>query len=285
MRLHEQLRQGDDDPEVVGDTSLAKPDAAIDVESPTPPPMTLPERDQRLPSDARPAALAPAPADLSERVDSLEREVSDGRTELRETVERTERGTRAWRGAAVVLAVGVVIAAGLAWQSQRQARSATTRSSEAEQQSQRVREAADQQIAAAREAAAREIAQARETAARAETIAGVLAAPDLVRYNLVAQSTGPFRSGQLLWSRSRGLVFSGSRLPAPPANSTYQLWLLTSGEPVSAATFAPDSAGRVTIALAAPPSVPRPVLSASVTIEPSGGSASPSGEALLTRTP
>lgn len=285
MRLHEQLRQGDDQ-EVVVETP---PPAAgtVDVRTiPEPPESPTSPASAKLPESPLLAESHMADdTNLSERINALERAVTDGKTELLETAERRERTTRAWQWAAVVLAVGAVLAAGFAWQSQRQAQLASSRIGEVERQSQRVRDAADQQIAASRETAAREMAQARETAARAETIAGVLAAPDLVRYNLVGQPPGPFRSGQMLWSRSRGLVFSGSRLPAPPPNSTYQLWLLTSGEPVSAATFLPDPAGRVTIALDTAPSVPRPVLSASVTIEPSGGSASPSGDILLTRTP
>jgi hypothetical protein len=81
------------------------------------------------------------------------------------------------------------------------------------------------------------------------------------------------------------MVFTGSRLPAPPPNTTYQLWLLTAGEPVSGATFVPDEAGRATVTLDTPPRVPRPVVSVSVTIEPSAGSPSPSGETLLARVP
>jgi len=81
------------------------------------------------------------------------------------------------------------------------------------------------------------------------------------------------------------MVFSASRLPSPPLGSTYQVWLLTSVDAVSASTFVPDSAGRITIYLDTPPRVPRPVVGAIVTTEPSGGSQSPSTEPLLSRMP
>jgi hypothetical protein len=289
MRLHDQLRQGSEADAAVE----AKPRrlkevdiAALDAELPTTRPPEPPQ-DHPLPfsRETTPGMLDAAPADLSERMDSLERAVTDGQNELRETAARTERITRAWRWAAGVLAVGTLVAGGLAWQSEREARAAAARVGEAQQQARLAREAANQQIAATREEASQQIAQARDTAARAQTIGNVLAAPDLVRYNLAGHDTAPPMSAQLLWSRSRGLVFSGSRLPAPPANSTYQIWLLTNGEPVSASTFVPDSSGRVTVALDTPPRVARPVVGVNVTLEPSGGSASPSGETLLARAP
>ena len=75
--------------------------------------------------------------------------------------------------------------------------------------------------------------------------AGVRAAPDLVRYNLIGGDAAIASSAQLLWSRSRGFVFSGSRVPPLPAGSIYQVWLVTTGAPVSAGIFSPDSSGRV----------------------------------------
>ena len=62
----------------------------------------------------------------------------------------------------------------------------------------------------------------------------ILAAPDLVRFNLTGSGDAARVSAQALWSRSRGFVFSGSRLPRPPAGSAYQIWLTGTGRPVSA---------------------------------------------------
>ena len=77
-------------------------------------------------------------------------------------------------------------------------------------------------------------------------------------------------------------MFSGSQLPPAPAGSTYQLWLLTRSGPVSAATFAPDASGAVTLA-ARPPAGPRPVIGSLVTIETSDGRTSPIGEVAFAR--
>ena len=100
---------------------------------------------------------------------------------------------------------------------------------------------------------------------------------------LVSQGAPPAASGQVLLSRSRGFVFSASGLPAPPANATYQIWLLTRGGAVSVATFVPDAAGSVT--LTATPNIPRPLFGAIVTTERQGGAATPTGEPVLTRLP
>jgi hypothetical protein len=283
MRLHEQIRQGADSG-AEGSTAQTIDGAAAGT-APTSSPATPSDDGRPKEEGGGRVPLPAAPAELTQRVDSLERAVTDGQTELRESASKSERVTRRWRWAAVVLAAGTLLAFGLAWQSQRQARQASARASEVERQSRLAQESATEQLAVSRKAAEKDISQARAAAAAAQTIATVLAAPDLIRYNLAGQGAGAPVSAQLLWSRSRGMVFTGSRLPVPASNTTYQLWLLTAGEPVSAATFVPDEAGRVTLALDTPPRVPRPVISVSVTIEPSGGSPMPSGEMLLARVP
>jgi anti-sigma-K factor RskA len=90
-------------------------------------------------------------------------------------------------------------------------------------------------------------------------------------------------SGQLLWSRSRGAVFTASRMPPPSAGNTYQIWLRTAVDPVSLGTFSPDASGRVTVATDTAPSVPRPVTGVTVTLEPAPGQPAPSGPVVLAR--
>jgi hypothetical protein len=114
-------------------------------------------------------------------------------------------------------------------------------------------------------------------------ISDVLAAPDLIRFPLVGRDSLESATGQVLWSRSRGIfVFSASGLPAPAHDSTYQVWLLTRTGAVSVATFDPDSGGRATVT--ATPKVP-PLVGAIVTMERKGGNDTPSGEPLLARAP
>src|SRR5207237_2193458 len=104
-------------------------------------------------------------------------------------------------------------------QAQRRAGMTTTRLAEAERQTQLAAQTASQQIAMTREAAARQVSEARDAALKAQTISDVLAAPDLVRYNLSGGEGAIRFSAQVLWSRSRGLVFSGSRLPPAAAGA------------------------------------------------------------------
>jgi hypothetical protein len=182
------------------------------------------------------------------------------------------------------LGLTILAAVGFGWHLQNRVRAAEGRAQEAELGSQRVVAEAAQQAAAARERADREITTAREMANRAERIGNVLAAPDLVRYVLSAGVVGPGASGQALWSRTRGLVFSGTRIPVPPPNGAHQLWLLTRRAPVKAATFVPEPDGTVTL-VDDGLDVPGAVLGIAVTAESAAGGDRPSDDLILTSFP
>lgn len=127
----------------------------------------------------------------------------------------------------------------------------------------------------------RQIAGLRRTAAGAQSQVAVLAAPDLLRIDLVGQSRAPQASARAFWSRSRGLVFTASNLPPPNAGRTYQLWILTAQPaPISAGLFKPDPQGRVAAVFETPLDLAKPIGMA-VTIEPDGGVPSPTGEKYL----
>jgi anti-sigma-K factor RskA len=115
-------------------------------------------------------------------------------------------------------------------------------------------------------------------------VSAVLTAPDLIRFNLTS-TLADGSSAQVLWSRTRGVVLSGSRLAGPGPEKTYQLWLVTSAQSVSAGLFVPDATGRATLVVDPPPKVPGPVVGAAITIEPAGGRLTPTGQMLLTRFP
>jgi anti-sigma-K factor RskA len=68
------------------------------------------------------------------------------------------------------------------------------------------------------------VADARRSASEAQRTVLVLAAPDLARIDLAGQPAAPQASARAFWSRSRGLVFTASNLPAPPPGRAYQLW-------------------------------------------------------------
>jgi hypothetical protein len=177
----------------------------------------------------------------------------------------------------------VLIVLGVRWIEAR-LNDASARVAAAERQVIATTETANREVVAARQDADRQIVEARQLAQRAETVGVILTAPDLIRFNLTSAETNG-SSAQLLWSRTRGLVLSGSRLPAAPPESTYQLWLVTDTQSVDAGVFVPDDAGRATLVVDAPPRVPGPVVGAAVTIEPSGGRPTPSGRTFLARFP
>ena len=182
--------------------------------------------------------------------------------------------------AAVVL---LIAAGGFAWQLESQVRTSAAQLNETQRQLRLTTETAARQINETQVQASRAISEAQELTARSQMISDVLAAPDLIRFALVGRESLEAATGQVLWSRSRGiLVFTASGLPAPPMESTYQVWLLTRTGAVSVATFDPDSAGRATVT--AMPKVP-PLVGAMITMERKGGNDTPSGEPLLTRAP
>jgi hypothetical protein len=194
-----------------------------------------------------------------------------------------------WRQHRPLFVAGGVIAAvllviGLAGRIESRLNAAATRVAAAEREVAKTTELASREAAAARRDADRQITEARQLAQRAETVGAVLTAPDLVRLNLTAAGSDR-SSAQVLWSRTRGLVLSGSRLPAAPPEATYQLWLVTGAEPVSAGLFVPDATGKASLVVDIPPRVIGPVIGASVTVEPRGGRLAPSGPTLLARFP
>jgi anti-sigma-K factor RskA len=177
----------------------------------------------------------------------------------------------------------LIIAGGFAWRLESQVRASAEQLNETQRQLRVTTETAARQINETQVQANRAVTAAQELTTRAQMISDVLAAPDLIRFPLVGRDSLESATGQVLWSRSRGIfVFSASGLPAPARDSTYQVWLLTRTGAVSVATFDPDSGGRATVA--ATPKVP-PLVGAMVTMERKGGNDTPSGEPLLARAP
>jgi hypothetical protein len=172
----------------------------------------------------------------------------------------------------------------MAWRMESRLNDASARVAAAEKQVVATTRLANEEVTSARQAADRQIAEARQVAQRAETVGTILTAPDLIRFNL-SSTAEDGSSALLLWSRTRGLVLSGSRLPTAPPESTYQLWLVTSTQSFGAGLFVPDAAGRANLVIDAPPKVAGRVVGAAVTIEPPGGRPTPSGRTLLARFP
>jgi hypothetical protein len=190
---------------------------------------------------------------------------------------------RKWFTGVWALGLVVVIGVGLSLLFYSRARVAAEQAAAARQRAEVIGNAANERIEAARRDAAAQIEIARGAASRAQVTSDVLAAPDLVRFNLVGTEAAARASAQLLFSRSRGMVFSASHLSSPGAGNVYQLWLLTTTDAVSAGTIAPDDAGRVTFATDRPPDVPRSIVGVRVTLEPAPGRQTPSDQTALSR--
>ena len=110
----------------------------------------------------------------------------------------------------------------------------------------------------------------------------VLAAPDVSRIDLAGQTAAPQASGRGYWSRSRGLMFTASSLPALPPGRAYQLWVLTAQTPPisNGWMLRPDASGRAAAIFETPVDLPVPTAMA-VTIEPDGGVPAPTGAMYL----
>lgn len=127
----------------------------------------------------------------------------------------------------------------------------------------------------------RQLADVRRVSDEAQSQLAILVAPDLQRIDLKGQTAAPQASARAFWSRSRGLVFTASNLPAAPPGKTYQVWVLTKQPaPISAGLFKPDAQGRVAARFDTLPDLPPPIGMA-VTIEPDGGVPSPTGDKYL----
>ncbi len=131
-----------------------------------------------------------------------------------------------------------------------------------------------------RDAGVRALAAARDSIAARDSLVATLLAPDAGTAALAA--TGKPPSARLFWSPSRHrVVMAVFDLPPAPTGRTYQLWAIATGKPpVSLGIFntAPD--GRLTTAMAVPPTLALFQVTA-VTEEPAGGSPQPTQQPFL----
>jgi Anti-sigma-K factor rskA len=196
-----------------------------------------------------------------------------------------------WRMTLAAAAVAVTLLGGAAWlwSMSRDVslglRDAAARAEAAQRGADEARRQAAAQVAAAQAAADARIETAQQTARAAQLTASVLSAPDLIRFDLAARSGTPAVFGNVLWSRTRGIVLNSAWLPPLPEGHTYQLWIHSVTAWTSAGTFGPEATGHVDIAFDPPASLPRPVIGARVTIEPAGGAPQPTGTLVIATRP
>jgi Flp pilus assembly protein TadB len=179
--------------------------------------------------------------------------------------------------AVAVISAAVVLIAFFGWRLQSQVKAATDRATVAQQKADAAWNDAAKQIEAVRQEGARQQAETREMTLRAQRMSDVAAAPDLIRFNLAGADGA---TGQAMFSRSRGVVVNGWRLPALPETSSYQAWLLTRTTPVKAGTLLAGADGSAVLAQPTPV-VPRAVIGVMVSQEPSESVETPSSAPVL----
>ncbi len=127
-----------------------------------------------------------------------------------------------------------------------------------------------------------EIASQYETASqrseRLENDLSVLSSSDYQAIALAGTDVSPESTARVFWNPgAEQLYLSPGNLPEPPTDKQYQLWAIVDGAPVSAGVFdvAPDAAS-----LQALNSQIAQASAFAITLEPRGGSSSPTMEAM-----
>ncbi|MDQ5853811.1 MAG: anti-sigma factor [Chloroflexota bacterium] len=127
-----------------------------------------------------------------------------------------------------------------------------------------------------------QIAQLRATAARNSAVAkAAFGNPDAQERRLEPTAAAPGAWGRVLISPSApALVLYVKNLPPLPSGQVYQIWLMQRGQALSLGTFTVDQDGRAWQLIQPPAPVMAPQR-ISITIEPVGGSAQPTGPEYL----
>ncbi len=115
--------------------------------------------------------------------------------------------------------------------------------------------------------------------------AAVFMAPDMNKVNLAGQPVAPTAAARAYWSRTQGVVFAATRLPALPTGKTYQLWFVpANAAPISAGLITPDAQGSATVHFPTPVGTQARIAALAVTLEPAGGVPAPTGDKYLVGT-
>ena len=121
-------------------------------------------------------------------------------------------------------------------------------------------------------------ASAERTATENTSRLAVLTAADSITIPLAGQPPSPNATGRVVWSPTRGVIFSAANLPPLPAGRVYQLWAVTAPAPVGLMLVTPAAGQADQVAAVAPAVAPTAF---ALTIEPEGGSPGPTGAMYL----
>jgi anti-sigma-K factor RskA len=117
-----------------------------------------------------------------------------------------------------------------------------------------------------------ELASTRRDSAELTRVMQILSSPSLLSVDLKGQAPGSPAIGRAFWSAGAGVLFHAERMAPLDAGRVYQLWTIRGTTATSAGIMTPDRSGVITHAAPAPADRPDAF---GVTIEPAGGSTSP----------
>jgi hypothetical protein len=188
-----------------------------------------------------------------------------------------------WRSLLPALLAAALILGALAAYSlvARMLRDASSRAAAAERQVHEIQRESTRQIESTTRTAQQANAEALAAASRAERMFAVLAAPDIQRLPMRGLRAAPDASGQAVWSPSRGVVLTATRLPAAGPNATYQVWLVTREDSLNLGRVSPDAQGRINACFDFPAGFTGNPYGFMISREPAGGSARPSSAIVL----
>jgi anti-sigma-K factor RskA len=117
---------------------------------------------------------------------------------------------------------------------------------------------------------------------QAKELIATLTSADALHFTLVAGKIPPQPQGKAIYVRSTGtLVFLASNMPKLPPQQIYELWLIpTTGAPIPAGVFRPDTHGSAALIKPPLPAGVQPTTFA-ITVEPSAGSAAPTSTPIM----
>ena len=118
-----------------------------------------------------------------------------------------------------------------------------------------------------------------QRAQQLENDLSIVESPDFQQIALAGTDLSPESSAKVYWNRTSSQVYlNAGNLPAPPNDKQYQLWAIVDGQPVSAGVFDLTADGRSP--LQAMSSSIQNAGAFAITLEPRGGSESPTLEAM-----
>jgi hypothetical protein len=125
--------------------------------------------------------------------------------------------------------------------------------------------------------------QLSQDATTMQALAAVTSAPDSAPITLLEQPGGPPGQAHVLYNARMGLAVYSGQIAPPPADKSYQLWLVpSSGAPVDAGLVAANQQNGAVVVRLTPGLVAKAF---AVTMEPLGGRPQPTGPKVLVGAP